>query len=213
MGGEGSIAGMINSLRNNANLLRKHVPIYKRRSEFIQARKVYQKNVDQSSATRPLSKAEQAERRARMMVEIRRELIIRRVKFVIFITAFIFAFYAIYNNIKRKVEPKSQQVFEMDLPPKSDEKVLDYGEYMSTGLQLLQENQWFYAAGYFEGALQERPGDSDAEYHLTLVHCLLCYNEGKGCTRAETLVSEMIAKYPSDDKYQILKSRYLESRK
>lgn len=212
MGGEGSIAGMVISLRNNANLLRKHIPIYKRRSEFIKARKVYRKSLDQTDFQKALTKSEQAERRAKVRAEIRKELFIRRIKFGVFISASLFATFLIYNNLKREIIFKKQEVFDIEVPPASESKVYDYHECMATGLALLQENKWFYAAGYFEEALKKRSGDDAAEYHLTLVHCLLCYNEGKGCNRAETLVSKMSTEHSDDNRYKILKSRYLENR-
>ena len=203
---------MITTLKNNNNLLRKHIPIFKRRSEFRTIRRVYKQRLNSPIERKELTKEERAEIRAKALAEIRKENRIRWIKRGVFTILVGFSGYTIYKNsqLKSTYHYDHYIIDTKDLEPsKSLTNNEEYNINMSTGIEYLQENKWFFAAGYFEAALRNKPGDKEAEYNLAISYCLLCYNKKKACNKAEQLLSELIKSHPENLRYKTLQHRYL----
>jgi ribonuclease HI len=212
MGGEGSISSMITALKNN-NLLRKRIPIFKRQSDFTRIRKAYRRSTTKITNKKEPTPEEREWIKARALAKLKQELYIRWVKNTLFLALVALSIFAVYKNsqLETTYHPKVPGLEAIKPGSKSQPITSDskYAENMDLGIEQLQENKWFYAAGYFETALKNKPGDEHAEYNLALSYCLLCYNEKKACKRAEGLLDKLIKEQPENERLRQLRSRYL----
>ena len=213
MGGEGSLSSMITTLKNNNNLLRKRIPIFKRQSDFTRIRKAYHRSAPKITHKKEPTPEEREWIKARALAKLKQELYIRWVKNALFLALIAFSIYVVYQNsqLQTTYQPKTPGLEAMKpaLPSEPVKSISEYDENMALGIERLQENKWFYAAGYFETALKHKPGDEKARYNLALTYCLLCYNEQKACTRAEGLLDRLIRENPENEGLRTLRSRYL----
>ncbi len=205
---------MITTLKNNTNLLRKRIPIFKRKSEFRTIRKVYHKQGNHTVKQRnKLTTAERAERRAKVLSQIKKEERLRWLKRGIFMMLLAISAYMIYKNFQKKptYHYNHRRIDAMDLQF-SKSSLTNGEEYqmnMATGMDYFQQNKWFFADGYFEAALKYKPEDPEAEYQLALAYCLLCYYDNKACNKAEQLIDKLIKKHLDNKGYKLLQDRYL----
>jgi hypothetical protein len=207
--GGGSIQNMLVTLKNNKNLLRKRKSIFLRKSEFKRLRETYKEASRVIVNERKATKEELEQIRQRVLAErkkdIRIQLVILTIVGLVVVSSGIF----ILNNV-RTTRIESEKISQAQL---IKETKLNYRESMTEGSKMMDEEQWFYAAGYFENALTYVPNDPEAEYNLALAYCQLCFNEESACKKANELVDKMIKENSQSEKYRELKAQYLESSK
>jgi tetratricopeptide (TPR) repeat protein len=177
MGGGGMAQAMINSLRQNKNLLGKRKTIYTRKKDKIKPRSkkinIPELNLIQKRAIQAAQKKEQLFAKKKAL------------KTLTLVIGLIIILFVVIANIpfQSKILPESK-------PIKTEiNTVYDFNKNMNMGLAHMQIKQWFFAIGYFEKAITINPNNKELQYQLALAYCSLCFYENKACKAAHLVLN------------------------
>ncbi|MEQ8624877.1 MAG: hypothetical protein RJQ00_03240 [Vicingaceae bacterium] len=207
MGGEGSIQGMIISLRNNKNLLRGRAKgFFRRELTYSQLRKYYRDS--EKPIEDAISSQEQLRKiRARIIEDRKKET--RKIIIVVSSLTIVLTFLIIllfnsfsFTEVNKSSTKKSRVV---DYKMRND----SYNEMVELGLQHLNAEKYFLAVGNFENALRKRPNDLLAEVKLAEALCFLCSKKNIECIKANNYLDKLITKYPNKYLLKKLKASHV----
>lgn len=181
MAGEGSIQGMIISLRNNKNLLRPKRSFLNQKKEFLKAANG---EINFKKAT----KKELEKIREKIYKERKRQ---RKINIGIWsVTAIFLISIAVvftknisqqnYNSEKKAHKAKTEKYYEL----------------IEDGDQWLKKGNWHNAIFQYKKAKEVFPTEYDINYRLTYVFCLSCEAEYINCKEAKENLDKLIVAFP-----------------
>ena len=204
-GGAGSVLAMIQSLRNNKNLLSKRTSFFNQKRSYSSTNKSDQKKMTSFLDRKPLS--------VEQIKAIQKQFKARKRKYLaiaFFTTAICFAVvYFSFQSIlaKRSTHPVDKDQIETVVY--SSLKPQPFRDYMKRGFLQLEDKDYFMAAGSFKRALKHKPNNLAAEYYLSKSYCLLCFHRNQACSEAKTKVLENQRHFPGEYKFEYLEKAYL----
>jgi len=202
MGGEGSIQHMINSLRNNRNLLRKK-SIFKKERTFLSTKKEYYKAAQEGEVE--LKKATKEE-----LILLREKIIKQRkiesirswvIVLIVMTPLILLGINASYNTSKEEI-----QHLETENENYLIEHINDYTYYLEEGDKWIEKKNWNNATYRYEQAVKLFPDEYEANYRLALSYCYSCSYKNKNCEKGRTLTNQLLKSYPEDSKLLELKT-------
>ncbi len=202
MAGGGSIQNMLNTLKNNKNLLPKRKSFFKRDLNYFELRKYYQESPLYFS-NKKITKEELLLIRNKIREDRKRSKILVFTTFLSVFVVFSVVLVLLVQNLDFSVK-KFVRNSHSGIPSKSFKNQDLYSDRMSDGINRLNEGKWFLAIGNFQAALADKPNDKEAEYLLSKSYVFYCFEENNSCDKANTLLNEMLIKYPQDTRFQIL---------
>jgi hypothetical protein len=198
MAGEGGMAHMIVSQRNNKRLLRRK-RLFEKERTFLSIKKEYYKasqgRVDFKKATPEELKKIRNKVIANRKSENRIQLTV--LCFSILIIGFIIFKIVKSENSITKAQQNSNM--EVELIKKTEK----YMFFISDGDKWISEKNWSNAIFQYKEALKVFPTEFDANYRLALAYSYSCQNEQINCEIGERLTERLIKQFP--DKNEILK--------
>ncbi|WP_334113043.1 hypothetical protein [Paucihalobacter sp.] len=187
MGGEGSIQGMITTLRNNKKLLRSK-RMFKKERSFLNLKQEYFKAAGGRLAFKEASKED--------LLKIRQKIIQERTKNTVLfslVAALIFScvFYLSIQFLRneRKVE-EQQQAAQF----KKQEKL--FLKYLIEGDEWFEKGSCYNSIFSYERALEIFPDNYDVNYRIVTVYAVQCEMDYKNCFKAKELLESLFVKYP-----------------
>lgn len=196
----GSIAGMITSLRNNSNMLRKK-SIFKKESTFLRTKKEYYRAVKGKIDLKELTPIEL--QRIRQTIKYNRKESVKHtliaILFVIPIVLYVgnallktssFYPYATYANRKGGNPEKKRS---------------DYLFFITEGDRYIEKKEWHNAIFQYTEALKLYPKEFSANYRLALAYSYSCSHEAINCEAAKYTTDKLVDKFPKDPKVHKLK--------
>ncbi|MEQ8909924.1 MAG: hypothetical protein RIC95_12070 [Vicingaceae bacterium] len=197
MPGGGSIANMITTLKNNKLLLRGRKGFFKRELSYPEIREFYK------SSTNPIKSQKVDEE---LLKSIRKKVIAhqrkenyKRVRLAI-ITALLLAIPLYYLFSFRISEPTNTT---KSLINTNDFHHYSHGvnsEKFISGLEYLNQKKYFMAMGSFERLHAEHPNSLEIALLYAESASLLCAESKSFCPKAKSVLIELVAKYPEDDR-------------
>ncbi len=197
MAGGGSIAGMIISLRNNSQMLRRK-SMFKKESTYLNTKKEYYK----ASA----GKVELKKATPHQLREVRRTVLENRKKDQRnFILAFFVALVIISFIVKFGYDLLSQgSIYPYPSYSKSDmfnnsleKKESDYLYFINDGDRYIRDKHWHNAIFQYSEALKLFPKEFDVNYRLSLAYIYSCSYEGKNCEAASYTLEKLADEFPN----------------
>jgi len=205
MSGGGSTQNMQTTLSNNRKLLKSRLPIFKREQEFADLKSSYTK-IHKSIHDGPeLSEEHRKYIRDKIKSDYRKRLVYQSsISLILFAGILWIAFSGIssFNAAQKKGNVKVQIKAAMEK---------DYRAAVLAGDQMMQKEQWYFAVGNYERALQYRPQDLSLKYKLALSYCQMCFSKNRACSDAREKLDGFIREYPNDQTFQKLRKSYLET--
>ena len=198
MGGEGSMAHMIISQRNNKKLLRRK-RLFEKESTFLSIKKEYYKasqgRVDFKKAT-----PEELKRiRNKVIANRKSEYRIQLIVFCFSILFIGFFTFKIFKSENSKTKAYYNNNMEVELVKKKEK----YLFFISDGDKWISEENWSNAIFQYKEALKIFPTEFDANYRLALAYSYSCQNEQINCEIGEKLTDTLKKQFPN--RYEILK--------
>lgn len=192
MGGEGSMAYMIASLRNNKRLLRRK-RLFEKERTFLNIKKEYYKasqgKVDLKKATPKELKKIRDKVLANRRSENRTQFTV--LCFLILIIGFgAFKFFKAEKNKFKTYNNDSERV-------ESAEKIEKYMFFIADGDKWIQKKHWNNAVFQYREALSVFPNEYDANYRLSLAYSYLCQNKNVNCKEGKKLISKLKKQFPN----------------
>lgn len=196
----GSIAGMILSLRNNANMLRKR-SMFKKESTFLRIKKEYYKASKGKIDLKQLNPIQL--RRIRQTIKYNRKESLKHnliaILFVVPIVLYVgnalletssFYPYSTYTNIKGG---------------NSQKKKSEYLFFVTKGDMYIEKEEWHNAIFHYTEALKLFPKEFSANYRLALAYTYSCSHEATNCEAAKYSIDKLFDKFPKNQKVHNLK--------
>lgn len=189
MGGEGSIMGMIVSLRNNNKLLRKTNPFQRNRS-FGKLRDDYIKYSYPKGKveSKSISKHELEEIRKRVILENKRE----NLKIIIFTSIALLVIVGVASAIFIHFR-NNNQLLQQRILKQNTEQYLDY---ISDGDKWLEKKRWNKAIFQYLLAKKIFPNEYNVNYRLVLAYGNNCKFELIGCKPGLDLLNKLKNQFP-----------------
>ncbi|KAB1065989.1 hypothetical protein [Salibacter halophilus] len=182
MGGEGSIHTMINTLKNNRQLLNRRKGFFDQKRSQKELKGLYSKKL--KTPEKPLSDKERKEIRSRLRNEIKRQNRLRVVLlFSVLIVVTVIGYLA-FSLLAFQSESNTTVKHH-----KSEVKI--YDESINKGLSSLNRKKPFIAIGHFNNALEVRPNDELAIDKLILSYQMLCEQHEKSCQKAAIIIDSL----------------------
>jgi tetratricopeptide (TPR) repeat protein len=192
MPGGGSILAMIQSLRNNKNLLRKR-GLFNRARSIYDRRKEYYRAGKAKLDFKTVSKKE--------LLIIRKRIIKQRKldalkNWIIAISIGLVFGFGTYKSIAYYQKNKSgtEIVKEIDLR----EKLRNYYFFISDGDLWIKKRHWDNAIFQYKKALELFPDDYSTLYKLALAYNYNCSNENEDCDSGLKLTKRLLIYMPND---------------
>ena len=197
MGGEGSMAYMIASLRDNKRLLRRK-RLFEKERTFLNIKKEYYKASQGRIDFKKASPTELKKIREKVIANRKSE---NRTKLIVFCFSFFFIGIIISKIIE--VENNRANMYnESNLEIEWIEKTEKYLFFITDGDKWIQNKNWNNAVFQYKEALKIFPDEYDANYRLVLAYSYLCQNKNLECKKGEKLVQKLKKQFP--DKNEIL---------
>lgn len=191
MGGGGSIAGMIASLKANKALLGTRRSYFDAKKDYLRA--VKGMKITYKEATKEELNAVKVKIRNQQKAEKRRVLIVLS----IVVPIVFFGIYKMLDSVDKGIV--KERIIEKDL------LVEKYHFHINDGDKMIKLKKWNNAIFQYTRALEIFPNELDAQYRLSLAYVYKCQYENEGCVWADSLVSRLIIHFPNDIKIQDLK--------
>ena len=188
LGGGGKGQDMLNSIRNNKNLLRKK-NIFKRERTFLQIKKEYLKATKGEIELKKATKRELAIVRQRVINESRKETSISAA-----IAIVVLCFFS-YLSVQLFKSPPVDNSFDIQ---KEREKHQDFLFYISDGDKWFKKQKWHNAIFQYKKALELYPNDYGPSYRLALAYFYQCKSENEGCDECKILLIRLLKAKPND---------------
>lgn len=187
MAGEGSIQGMITSLRNNKKLLRRP-NLFRQGNSFLNLKKEYLKAAGGKVNVRKLSKEELAVIRKKVVKERRKE---NRTNVGIFIASVLIMGYIVFYTIN-EINEYENGFKKIELKKSTDE----YLSLIADGDQWLKKRSWRNAIFEYKKALEIFPSEFDINFRLASAYAYRCESEFENCNEAKELLNKLLRKDP-----------------
>ncbi len=200
MAGEGSIQAMINSLRNNKNLLRKR-SIFKKERTFLSTKKEYYKAAQGEFDLKKATKEELKTLREKI---IKQRKIENRKSWSI-VLAVMISLVLILINATYKTNKKEIERIETAKDNYLIEHINDYIYYLEEGDKWIEKKNWNNATYRYEQAVKLFPEEYEANYRLALSYGYSCSYKNKNCEKGRRLTNQLLKLYPEDSKLLELK--------
>ena len=202
MPGEGSIQGMIVSLRNNRKLLRNRNP-FQRRHGFEKLRKEYIKYSQGKVESRSLSKRELQAIRKKIEEETRKDTIKMTIVACIILIVVFSLGVRLYDTFRRNQEIIAQK----ELTSKTEQ----YLFYINDGDEWLQKRHWHNAIFQYLLAKKIFPNEYDVNYRLALAYGSKCKYENSGCAVGSELLTKLKHQFPDKEELHSLDEMFIQS--
>lgn len=208
MGGEGSMAAMRVSLKNNANLLsgRKKRGYFKRELSYAEIRMYYKES------TAPLTDGGSG---AQNIQEIRVKLIAERRKNLNILIVLALVSSISVGFVMLSILGKTHFGSTKHIPKyKSVPSIIvtdSYSNYMQMANSSLLNNDYFFAIGNYQRALQVIPNQRKAEFGLAKAYAKSCKYKNQFCEEADAFIAEMEEKYSDQTGFTKLRANYLKT--
>jgi len=193
MGGEGSMANMIASLRYNKNQLRRK-RLFKKERSFLNLKKEYFKAANGEKNLRNATPAELRKIREKVLAHRKHE------NRILFVVVFVFIFiigiltFRYYNYYKKESQEYTWAIENVQF----EKKLEKYLFFISDGDKWIEEKHWNNAIFQYKEALKVFPAEFDANYRLALAYSYKCKNENKNCEEGKILISKIKKQFPDN---------------
>ena len=185
MGGEGSIQGMINSIKNNKLLLnRRRITFFDNKRSFSELKGIYTNK--QSDKEKEISDAERKAIRDQLIAENKKRITYK-------ILALFFTAVLVLSIGNYLLFSPNYKVIPVDYVDHEKE----YSKAIKNGKERLEAKKAFYAIGYFKQALTHKPEDKAAARLLIKSYYLLCEGSMNNCEGIKKEVDSLRKVYPS----------------
>lgn len=197
MGGEGSMANMIASLRFNKNQLRRK-RLFKKERSFLNLKKEYFKAANGEKNLRNATPSELRKIREKVLAHRKYE---NRIQFVV---AFVFIFvigiltFKYYRYYKKESQEYNRAIESVQF----EKKLKKYLFFISDGDKWIGENHWNNAIFQYKEAIKVFPAEFDANYRLAVAYSYTCKYEHTHCEEGIILTAKLKKQFP--DKPKIL---------
>jgi hypothetical protein len=199
----GNIQQMINTLRDNKNLLSKESR-FKKEWGLAAIGKNYTKKESGQLYFKSPTKKER--------LEVRRDILVRRkgerlAMFALWLALFIFVVSATFYILSMDapaVSPVKKRTYPSDEPTPD----MQYTYFIQTGDKWMGQNKWYNAAFEYKKALEVYPGNYTAKYRLATTYAYHCQTEGTNCEAFISLINGMVSSYPDKKELFELRASY-----
>lgn len=190
-GGGGFMQAMINSLRDNKNLISK-------RKSFAERRKDYLTSYSKLKITPEKATKEQIET-VRKIINTQKKIVKRNTIIILLLTSPLL-FYTIYFGIDlfQSPNPTISSI-------KQKENTTKYNFYIEDGDKMINNKKWNNAIFQYNMALEIFPNELDAQYRLALAYSYKCKYKNESCLTADSLVNRLYNYYPNNLEIKELK--------
>ena len=202
MGGGGSIAGMIISLRNNSKLLRKH-SMFKKESSFLSFGEEHLKTTKGKINTKKATSNELKKIREVILKNKRTNIRNFIIVFIVVIPIiFLFVKFTTESVESGKFNPYAMQTDNWEA--KEIKKRKSYLFYITDGDKYIKEKHWKNAIFQYNKALNLFPSQNEAKYRLALAYSYSCTNDNLNCKKGLQLTTTFLKDYPENSDFKNL---------
>ncbi|MEZ4858933.1 MAG: hypothetical protein R2781_09000 [Flavobacteriaceae bacterium] len=194
MAGEGSIQGMIVSLRNNKRLLRKKSRFKKNRS-FLQKDEMEFHNTAEGIKVEKISKDDLLRIKEKILKERKRYHIRLFIFLFISLPLIIFLLYQAFHDFNfgfRIYNSANSSNIEIVFQKKKEK----YLFYLNDGDLWLKKHRYYNAIYQYKKANELFPSEFDAQYRIVLALSYQCQYTFEGCEEGAILVEKLKREFP-----------------
>jgi len=190
-GGGGSIQAMINSLRDNKNLIRKRPSFAERRKEYLTS--YSQLKISSKKATKEELMKVKRKIILQRKVARRKSIIVLSVVIPLIVIAIFYITDTNSSSINRTTTINNQK------------QIKKYNFHIADGDKMIHKKQWNNAIFQYTRAMEVFPKELDAQYRLALAYSYKCKYENESCNTADSLVNRLYNFYPNNKEIKELK--------
>lgn len=200
-GGGGFMQAMINSLKDNKNLIGK-------RSSFAERRKEYLTSYSKLKITNKKATREE-------IMEVKNKILLQRkaarnksiIVLAVTVPLIVFTFFYLFKDDKTSTQQNHLT--------NNHKQIEKYNFHIADGDKMIEQKKWNNAIFQYTRALEIFPKELDAQYRLALAYSYKCINTYEDCKKADSLVDILHQKHTNNiqikELFKNLNTRELDS--
>jgi hypothetical protein len=187
----GSVAAMIQSLKNNKALLGKRYTYFDAKKDYLRA--THGMKITYQKATK--------EELRFVREKIKKQKRLDRIRVIIVLSIIcpllIYGTYKITTSFDEEI--KEQKII------RKKKDIEKYQFHINDGDYMISKGKWNNAIFQYTRASEIFPNEYDVQYRLTLAYTYKCQYTNEECTKSDSLVNRLLTYYPNDEKVKGLR--------